>query len=157
MPRGSAKGDTKAGRNTASSPDQCTLQLQHLVFFSYSWPRLHVCWPLAISQGPVAKTVCVGWCGVRHGSRPAPNSALSPSHRPGTCACPHCEREVPWPKSLTLLSSCRADQSSLKQAFSSDNPEWAAVPSLQLNEHHEWGAAPPAAVSPQAVSHVLDT
>lgn len=56
--------------------DQCILQLQHLVIFSYSWPCLHVLWPPAISQDLVAKTVHVHCSEFQCGSRPVFYSAL---------------------------------------------------------------------------------
>lgn len=55
---------------------QCILQLQHLVFFSYSWPWLRVLWPTAISQDLVAKTVHVHCSEFQCGSRPVFYSAL---------------------------------------------------------------------------------
>ena len=77
MPRGAAERDRLEGPQQAARA-QYILQLQHLVFFSYSWPRLHVLRPPAISQGPDAKTVNIGCCGVQHSSRPASHSALTP-------------------------------------------------------------------------------
>lgn len=80
MPNRLAKGKLRfEGLQEAAAgdnKDQCILRLHHLVFFSYSWPRLRVLWPPAISQDLVAKTAPVHCSEFQCGSRPVSYSAL---------------------------------------------------------------------------------
>lgn len=107
--RASAEGATRLVGPQWAAGGQRTLQLRHLVFFSYSWRCLRVVWPPAISQEPVAKTVDVGCCGVQCGSRPAPPSGLTP-FTGRACASARPVKEKGHGQVIKLLSCRQSDQ-----------------------------------------------
>jgi hypothetical protein len=82
-PQRAAAGETNEAQHI--------LQLQHLVFFSYSWPCLCVLWPPAISQDPVAKSVYIRCSGFS--TAPGQGSIWPSAPLTDQCRLLHLQRE----------------------------------------------------------------